>query len=80
MGQANPTHRTFHVHARHEGRHASHRVEGKSFEEAAVAFVERWQPSVDAEGEVSVLVSEGETGSEHCFTVNLLEGDATACG
>ena len=71
---------TFHVHARHEGRHASHRVEGRSFEEAAVAFVERWSPALDVDGDVSVLVAEGETGTEHCFTVNLMEGDASPCG
>lgn len=80
MSTAAAQERTFHVHARHEGRHASHRIEGRSFEEAAVAFVERWAPAVDADGDVSVLVAEGDTGAEHCFTVNLLEGDATPCG
>lgn len=80
MAVATTIPRIYHVHARHEGRQASHRVEGKSFEEAAVAFVERWAPAMDAEGDVSVLVAEGDTGAEHCFTVNLMEGDATPCG
>ena len=80
MGQAVQTARTFHVHARHEGRETSHRVEGKSFEEAAVAFVERWHPAVDADGDGSVLVSDADNGLEHCFTINLAEGDASPCG
>ena len=80
MAAVDTAERVFHVHARHEGRHASHRVEGRSFEDAAVAFVERWAPAVDADGDVSVLVAEGETGAEHCFTINLAEGEASPCG
>ena len=80
MGQVAEETRSFLVHARHEGRNNAHRVEGKSFEEAAVAFVERWHPSVDADGDVSVLVSEDDSGSEHCFKVNLDDGDTHPCG
>ena len=80
MDQAAETSRTYHVHARHEGRDSSHRVEAKSFEEAAIGFVERWHPAQTDDGAVSVLVAEGDTGAEHCFTVHLDEGDASPCG
>lgn len=80
MDHATQTSRTFHVHARNEGRDHSHRVEAKSFEEAAIGFVERWHCAQTDEGAVSVLVAEGDTGSEHCFTVHLDEGDASPCG
>ena len=80
MGQVADETRSFVVHARHEGRGHSHRVDGKSFEEAAVAFVERWHPSVDSDGDVSALVSEDDSGSEQCFTVNLDDGGARPCG
>ena len=80
MGQAAESSRTFHVHARHEGRERSHRVEAKSFEEAAIGFVERWYPAETDDGAVSVLVAESDIGAEHCFTVHLDEGDASPCG
>ena len=80
MAQAAETSRTFHVHARHEGRVHGHRREAKSFEEAAIGFVERWHPAQTDDGAVSVLVAEGDTGAEHCFTVHLDEGDVSPCG
>ena len=80
MSQVAKDARTFHVHARHEGRDRSHRVEAKSFEEAAIGFVERWHPAETEDGAVSVLVTEGGVGVEHCFTVHLDEGDAQPCG
>ena len=80
MGQVDTSERTFHVHARHEGRDRSHRVEAKSFEEAAIGFVERWHPAQTEDGAVSVLVADGDLGVEHCFTVHLDEGDAQPCG
>ena len=80
MGQAAASERTCHVHARHEGRAHSHRVEAESFEEAAIGFVELWHPAQTEEGAVSVLVAEGESGAEHCFTVHPDEGAASPCG
>ncbi|RZJ88995.1 MAG: hypothetical protein EON88_20465 [Brevundimonas sp.] len=71
--------RAFVVHAAHEGRGAGHRVEGKSFEEAAVAFVEIWGPAVSTEGEVQVIVRDADDGREHCFIVDVNDGDAAPC-
>ncbi|RZJ95638.1 MAG: hypothetical protein EON88_10380 [Brevundimonas sp.] len=71
--------RAFVVHAAHEGRGAGHRVDGHSFEDAAVAFVERWSPTVSAEGEVQVIVRDVDDGREHCFVVDVDDGDASPC-
>lgn len=72
--------RTFSVHARHEEPHRRHSVEERSFEAAAVAFVERWHPAVDADGDVSVLVTDAESGVECCFRVDLEDGETAPCG
>ena len=71
--------RRYRVHARHDDPRRSHLVEGRSFEDAAVACVERWSPPVDARGEVRVLVAD-EHGVELCYRVDLDEGDARPCG
>jgi hypothetical protein len=46
--------------------------------EAALLFVEKWLPDAD-DGSVSVIVTEGETGCEHCFRIDLDEGSAAPC-
>lgn len=71
--------RRFMVHAAHEGPHHSHRVEEASFEAAAVAFVERWSPAVDADGEVSVVVVDQESGRQHCFRIDADTGETGPC-
>ena len=70
--------RRFNVRARHDGHGSHHHVFGASFEDAAVAFIERWGSSVDADGAVSVLVSD-EHGCERCFSVDLEHGEAAPC-
>ncbi len=72
-------HRRFLVHAAHEGRHRGHAVEGASFEEAAVAFVEAWSPAVDSEGEVSVVVVDPEDGRACCFRIDAETGETAPC-
>lgn len=67
------------VHAAEDGRNAAHTVEGTSFEDAAIAFVERWAPAPDAEGDVAVIVRDAETGAQHCFRIDLGSGDAAPC-
>ena len=68
----------FNVRARHADHRSHHHVVGTSFEDAAVAFIERWGASVDAHGAVSVLVSD-EHGRERCFTVDVEHGEAAPC-
>jgi hypothetical protein len=72
-------HHRYTAHAAHEDRHHGHTVEAASFEEAAVAFVEAWHPAVDADGDVSVIVVEADSGHQQCFRVDLDGGDARPC-
>jgi hypothetical protein len=70
--------RAFTVHAQDDARRG-HRVEGASFEDAAIAFVELWSPEPDADGDVSVIVREIETGVRHCFRIDLGSGETAPC-
>ena len=72
--------RTFIVHACADGRGAGHRIQGGSFEEAAVAFVEIWRPAVSIDGDIKVIVRDAEDGREHCFLVDVFEGEVAPCG
>jgi len=67
------------VRPRHDARHG-HVVEAASFEEAAVAFVERWSPSVDHDGDVALIVRDQGDGRELCLTLDLDSGEAKPCG
>ena len=77
---AAPAPRRFSVHARHVDSHHARIVEEPSFEAAAVAYVEDFHPLADADHEVSVIVRDLEDGREHCFRIDLQNGDAEACG
>lgn len=72
--------RRFVVHAAHQGRSREHAVDGCSVEDAAVAFVETWHPPADEDdGEVTLIVTECETGVEHCLRVDVSSGAAEPC-
>ncbi|MBO9711081.1 MAG: hypothetical protein J7521_23015 [Caulobacter sp.] len=73
-----PDTQTFRVHVRGDASHG-HAIDAVSFEDAAVAFVERWSPAADADDEVSVIVREAATGVEHCFRIDLDNGEAASC-
>jgi len=61
--------RSFSAHCSNEGEHRSDFVtEAASFEEAAMAFVERWP---GPEGECRVIVTDRETGERHGFSLHL---------
>ena len=53
------------------------RVEGDSFEAAAIAFAEHW--ACDDAGEVAVIVHDRDTGREECFRVHVDSGEAEPC-
>ena len=55
-------------------------VEADSFEEAAVAFAERWSPPVDADGDIALIVRDREDGREICLRLDLDSGEAQPCG
>ena len=71
--------RRFSVHARHVEAHHARVLEERSFEAAAVAYVEDLHALGD-EHEVSVIVRELDSGHEHCFRIDLDSGDTAACG
>lgn len=71
--------RPFTVHPCEPVRDRSQPVEGVSFEDAALAFVEHHHPQANAEGEVSLIVEDCETGERQCFVVDVWSGDAQAC-
>lgn len=70
--------RRFDVRPR-DGSGHGYAVEARTFEAAALAFVEDWSPPVDAEGDVSVIVRDAQDGHEQCFTVDLDSGEADTC-
>ena len=80
MAQAINETRKFSVHARHVDAHHARILEEKSFEAAAVAFVEDLHPAVDADNAVSVIVRDVDTGHQHCFKIDLDSGETAPCG
>ena len=72
----------FSVHARGEDRHRSHPAPAAATaHEAAILFAEHWLPVTIGDGDeaVSVIVRDGDTGEEQCFTIHLDSGDAEPC-
>ena len=78
MPQASES-RRFSVHARHVEAHHARVLEERSFEAAAVAYVEDLHV-VGGEHEINVIVRELDSGHEHCFRIDLESGDTAACG
>lgn len=78
MAQAAET-RHFSVHARHVDAHHARTLEERSFEAAAVAYVEDLHELGDAH-EISVIVREVDSGHERCFRIDLDSGETSSCG
>jgi Family of unknown function (DUF5961) len=78
MAQADET-RQFSVHARHVDAHHARTLEERSFEAAAVAYVEDLH-DMGGEQEISVIVRELDSGHEHCFRIDLESGETSSCG
>ncbi|HEX8469787.1 MAG TPA: DUF5961 family protein [Brevundimonas sp.] len=71
--------RRFAVHAADDGRHRWETVWAVSHDDAAIGFVERHHPTVGDDGEVTVVVTDCESGHEHCFRIDLDTGDTAPC-
>jgi hypothetical protein len=71
--------RRFSVHARHVDAHYARTLTERSFEAAAIAYVEDLH-DVGAEHEISVIVRELDSGHEHCFRIDLDSGETSSCG
>ena len=69
--------RRFRVHAREEARDQARVVVERSFEAAAVAWVEG--AHLTDRPDVSVIVRDVESGHEHCFRIDTRTGEAAGC-
>lgn len=72
-------HRYF-AYAEGVGRAHGHVIEAPSFEAAAVGYTEIYAPPVYADDEIRVFVAELDGGREHCFVIDLGDGQAEPCG
>jgi hypothetical protein len=79
MTQTTMLQRQFCVRGVAETAARAHLVEGVSFEDAALHFVEDHHPVAGPDDEVSLYVEDVETGERQCFTIDLETGDAEPC-
>lgn len=79
MTEAMSENRTFRVHGRHVDLHHARTFEEPSFEAAAVAYVEDLHEFPGEGEEISVIVVEIETGHQHCFRIDLENGETSSC-
>jgi hypothetical protein len=70
--------RRFCVHDVHEAASRAHLVEGLSFEDAALHFVEGYHPLAESD-EVSLYVEDLETGERQCLRIDLGSGETAPC-
>ncbi len=70
--------RRFCVHDVHDAASRAHLVEGLTFEDAALHFVEDYHPSAE-DDEVSLSVEDVETGERQCLRIDLQSGEAQPC-
>jgi len=71
--------RRFCVHGVGEPPACARLVEGLTFEDAALHYVEDHQPAADADGDFSLYVEDVETGERQCFTIDLATGETEPC-
>ena len=71
--------RRFSVHGVDEAPSRGELVEGLSFEDAALHFVEARHLEPADDDEVSLLVEDCETGERQCFRIDLATGETAPC-
>ena len=71
--------RRFSVHGVEEAPSRAHLVEGLSFEDAALHFVEHQHLEPEGGADVSLLVEDCDTGERQCFRIDLATGEAAPC-
>lgn len=71
--------RRFCVHDVHEAANRAQMVEGLTFEDAALHFVEDYHPSAP-DDEVSLSIEDIATGERQCLRIDLESGEAQPCG
>jgi hypothetical protein len=78
MSASETLQRRFSVHGAEEAPSRAHLVEGLSFEDAALHFVEDRHPEGEGD-EVSLFVEDCETGERQCFRIDLETGATAPC-
>jgi len=75
----NETHpqRRFTVHATEDAPSRAHLVEGLTFEDAALRFLELQH--LEAGEDVSLLVEDCDSGERQCFRIDLATGETAPC-
>ena len=71
--------RRFSVHSADDAPSRALLVEGVTFEDAALHFVEDAHPPADAGDQVSLLVEDCDSGERQCFRIDLTTGEAGPC-
>ncbi len=71
--------REYCVHLAEGHPESARRLTERSFEAAALAYVEDLHVA-DGGAEISLVVQDMENGHEHCFRVDLDSGETSACG
>ncbi|MDB5445990.1 MAG: hypothetical protein JWQ97_1307 [Phenylobacterium sp.] len=71
--------RSFSVHGHAEAPSRGRLVEGSSFIDAALGFVEEFHPAPEVEDAVSLIVEDCATGERQCFRIDLATGEAAPC-
>ena len=72
--------RRFAVHGLADAPACARIVEGLTFEDAALHFLEDEHPAADEDDEISVLIEDCETGERQCLRVDLETGETAPCG
>lgn len=73
-------HRRFSVHSLAEAPSHAHLIDGASFEDAALHFLEAHHLPANAEDDaVSLIIEDCETGHRQCFRVDLTTGETAPC-
>ena len=75
---AQTTQRRYSVHGTEEAPSRAYMVEGASFEDAALHFLEDRHMAADGQ-EVSLFVEDCETGERQCFRIDLETGESAPC-
>jgi hypothetical protein len=70
--------RRFSVHGTEDAPSRGLLVEGMSFEDAALHFLDSCQPEADGD-EVSLIVEDCDTGERQCFRIDLSTGETAPC-
>lgn len=65
------------VHRKSDGGRRA--ITGRSFEDAALAYLEECHPPADATGEVVLIVRQALSGHEQCFRIEVASGRTEPC-